>query len=148
MKNINIEKLGYTIGVIGVAITLLWIGLFKFTLFEAKAIEPLVVNHFGMNWLYSILSVQGVSNLIGISEIIIAIGLIVSFWNVKIGKIAGIASTIIFITTLSFLATTPGIWKMVDGFPVTEFFLVKDIPFLAISLLVWGKNHKKLKNKA
>lgn len=91
---------------------------------------------------------QGVSNLIGISEIIIAIGLIVSFWNVKIGKIAGIASTIIFITTLSFLATTPGIWKIVDGFPVTEFFLVKDIPFLAISLLVWGKNHKKLKNKA
>lgn len=49
MKNINIEKLGYTIGVIGVAITLLWIGLFKFTLFEAKAIEPLVANHFGMN---------------------------------------------------------------------------------------------------
>ncbi|MGH9970235.1 MAG: DUF417 family protein [Pyrinomonadaceae bacterium] len=131
--------IGYTIGVVGVAVTLIWIGSFKFTPTEAAAIKPLVENHFGMSWLYKILSDRAVSNLIGTIEIIVATALLLSLKFNHLGKYAGIASTVIFATTLSFLITTPGIWKLVDGFPITQFFLLKDIPFLAISVMVWAK---------
>ena len=53
---------------------------------------------------------------------------------------AGLASAIIFVTTLSFLVTTPGVFKMVEGFPVTDFFILKDIPYLAISIMVYAKS--------
>ncbi|MDA4697911.1 YkgB family protein, partial [Enterobacter hormaechei] len=54
--------IGYYISLYGVAIVLLWIGIFKFTPTEAAAIKPLVENHPLMGWLYNILSIQGVSN--------------------------------------------------------------------------------------
>ncbi|EPR66380.1 DUF417 family protein [Cyclobacterium qasimii] len=135
----KISTIGYNIGVFGTALILIWIGLFKFTPTEATAIKPLVENHFAMNWLYSFLSLQAVSNLIGLSEIVIGALLFGSLFWPQLGKIAGIGSAVIFITTLSFLITTPGVWKLVDGFPITDFFLIKDIPYLAISLMVWGK---------
>ncbi|MBA2524934.1 MAG: DUF417 family protein [Pyrinomonadaceae bacterium] len=139
----NRFKIGYVLGVAGVAITLLWIGLFEFTPTEAAAIKPLVSNHFGMRWLYRILSEQGVSNLIGATEIIGAFALLLSLKFNQLGRYSGIGSAVIFATTLSFLVTTPGIWKSVDGFPITDFFLLKDIPFLAISLMVWARGSEK-----
>ncbi|PSW65206.1 hypothetical protein C0W88_12820 [Photobacterium leiognathi subsp. mandapamensis] len=136
--------LSYKTGVFGVVLLLLWIGIFKFTPTEAAAIEPLVKNHPLMGWLYSILSVQGVSNLVGISEIILAVGLIYSFFNPKAGVFFGVLASVLSIVTLSFLFTTPDTWKMVDGVPTTSFFLVKDILFLAVSLQVIEHNKKLL----
>ncbi|MGE9266522.1 MAG: DUF417 family protein [Verrucomicrobiales bacterium] len=135
----KINENGYTLAVIALALPLLWIGAFKYTPTEAAVIQPLIANHPGMSWMYAIMSEQMTSNLIGTVEIIIAIGLIASFWKPKIGVYAAIASTFVFLGTLSFLFTTPGVWKMVDGFPTTEFFILKDLAFLAISLMVWGK---------
>lgn len=142
----KISSLGYYIGVFGTTLILIWIGMFKFTPTEAEAIRPLVENHFTMNWLYKLMSLQAVSNLIGLSEIVIGTLLFASLYWPQLGKIAGISSAVIFITTLSFLITTPGIWRFVDGFPITDFFLVKDIPYLAISLMVWG-NYSKVKKE-
>lgn len=133
-------SLGYKLGVFGVVITLLWIGIFKFTPTEAAAIEPLVANHPLIGWIYAFMSVQMVSNIIGLTEIIIAIGLIVGFFNPKIGYLSGILALLTFITTLSFLITTPGTWKMVDGVLTTNFFLLKDVVFISISLLVIEHN--------
>lgn len=80
MKKINFQSLGYAVSVIGLALILLWIGIFKFTPTEAKAIEPLVANSFLMSWLYIITSVQGVSVLIGTVEIITAVCLLLHFF--------------------------------------------------------------------
>ncbi|GGZ16135.1 membrane protein [Echinicola pacifica] len=140
MKKQLLEKLAYLIGVAALVLPLLWIGIFKFTPTEAAAIKHLVVNHFAMGWMYSVTSDQGVSNIIGVSEILVAIGLILSFWNSKIGRYAAMGSTIIFITTLSFMFTTPGVWKTVDGILLTDFFILKDLGLLALSLWVWAKN--------
>ncbi|MGR6861473.1 DUF417 family protein [Aliivibrio salmonicida] len=137
-------SLGYKLGVFGVVITLLWIGIFKFTPTEAALIEPLVVNHPLIGWVYNIISVQMVSNIIGLTEIIIAVGLIVGFFNPKVGYFSGILALLTFITTLSFLATTPNTWKMVDGVLITNFFLLKDIVFISISLLVIEHNKKHI----
>ncbi|TDE55353.1 DUF417 family protein [Flavobacterium sp. GT3P67] len=136
----NLNQIAYRLGVLGTVIILIWVGLFKFTAVEAEAIKGLVQNHFAMGWMYKLMSVQTVSNVIGIFEVVTGIGLILSFFNKKIGMYAGLASAIIFVTTLSFLATTPGVFKMVEGFPVTDFFILKDIPYLAISLMVYAKS--------
>ena len=136
----KLNQIAYKIGVSGTIIILIWVGLFKFTAVEAEAIKGLVENHFAMGWMYKIMSVQTVSNIIGIFEVVTAIGLILSFFNKKIGMYAGLASAIIFVTTLSFLVTTPGVFKMVEGFPVTDFFILKDIPYLAISVMVYAKS--------
>lgn len=136
----DLEKLGYRIGLIAIITVLLWIGALKFTPGEADAIKNYVSHSFLMNWMYGIFSTQGVSILIGVYEIIAGILLIMSFWSQKIGLIAGIMTLVIFATTLSFLITTPGVWKISEGVPVTDFFVVKDIAFLAISILVIAKS--------
>lgn len=140
MKKINYQNLGYSISVLGVAIVLLWIGIFKFTPTEAKAIEGLVKNSFLMSWLYSVTSVQGVSNTIGSIEIIAAVCLLLSFFWKKAGVLGSILAVITFLATLSFLFTTPGVFKTVNGVPVTEFFILKDVMALGISLMVLGKS--------
>lgn len=139
MKKINYQSLGYIVSVLGVAIVLLWIGIFKFTPTEAKAIEGLVKNSFLMSWLYKMTSVQGVSNIIGSVEIIAAVCLLFSFFWKKAGLVGGILSAATFLITISFLFTTPGVFNTVDGVPVTEFFILKDIMALGISLMVIGK---------
>lgn len=136
----NLRKTGYNLGVIATIIVLLWIGILKFTAGEAMAIKGFVSNSFLMSWMYKVFSLQMVSNLIGVFEIVTGILLIVSFRNSKIGKIAGYLSLVIFLTTLSFLFTTPGVWKISEGVPVTEFFVLKDLAFVAIALQVIGRN--------
>ncbi len=140
MKKFNYQGLGYFISVLGVAIVLLWIGIFKFTPTEAKAIEGLVKNSFLMSWLYNLTSVQGVSNIIGGIEIIAAVCLLLSFSWKKAGVLGGILGVITFLTTISFLFTTPGVFKIVNGVPVTDFFILKDVMALGISLMVLGKS--------
>ncbi|MDN3675703.1 DUF417 family protein [Flavobacterium branchiarum] len=136
----NLNQIAYRIGVFGTVIILLWVGLFKFTAVEADAIKGLVENHFAMGWMYKVMSVQQVSNIIGVFEVVTGIGLALSFFNKKIAMYSALASMVIFVTTLSFLFTTPGVFKLVDNFPVTDFFILKDIPYLAISLLVYVKS--------
>lgn len=130
------NKTGYTAGVIATIVVLVWIGILKFTPSEAKAIKPLVENSWLMSWLYQIVSIQTGSIIIGIFEIITALFLAGSFRSRKAGKIAGILTLIIFASTLSFLLSTPGIWKQLDGVPVTDFFILKDLAFLAIGIQV------------
>lgn len=125
---------GFLVALGGVVLTLLWIGVFKFTPTEAAAIRPLVASHPLMNWLYSLLSEQGVSNLIGLVEIVIATGLVVGLWLPRIGYWSGWGAVVTFVATLSFLLTVPGVWKLVDGVPVTEFFILKDLVLLGV---VW-----------
>ncbi|MGI9280926.1 MAG: DUF417 family protein [Endozoicomonas sp.] len=127
-------------------LVLLWIGIYKFTPTEAKLIEPLVVNHFAMSWLYDVLSVQMVSGIIGAVEIIVAIGLIAGLKSPKIGFYSGIAASLIFLATLSFLVTTPNVWKISDGILVTNFFLVKDVLFLAVSISVIERSWYRMKH--
>jgi len=138
MKN-TFKTAGYIISVTGVAIVLIWIGIFKFTPTEAKGIEPLVSNSILMSWLYSLLTVQHVSNFIGAIEILTGICLLLHFrWKI-FGLIGGLLSTFTFLITLSFIFTNPGSFSLVDGVPVTDFFILKDLMALGISLMVVGK---------
>lgn len=81
MKN-NIKQTspGFNIAVVGTAITLLWIGLYKYTPAEAKDIQSVVIESPFMSWLNSIFSLQGLSNFIVTFEIITAILLLLQLF--------------------------------------------------------------------
>lgn len=113
--------IGYYLSLFGAALILLWIGIFKFTPTEAAAIKPLVENHFLTFFVYKVMNVQTVSNLIGAIEIIIALLLVFSAKFAVLKKYAGIGMIVTFLVTLSYLFTTPGVWRVVDGVPVTDF---------------------------
>ena len=136
-KKISRLGVGMIIMILGTVVILLWIGIFKFTPTEAKGIQPLMQNHPLMSWRYKVLSVQGVSNFIGVVEIVTAILLLVGLVKEKVLQLAGIFLIVTFAITLSFLITTPGVWNTVDGIMTTDFFIIKDlVPFgLGIALL-------------
>ena len=135
-KELPTYKTGYYLLLFGAALILLWIGIFKFTPTEAAGIKNLVENHFLTFYVYDIISVQAVSNTIGAIEIIIALLLIFSVKFANLRKYAAIGMIATFLTTLSYLFTTPGIWKVVDGIPITDFFILKDLMFLGFGLMI------------
>ncbi|WP_302014114.1 DUF417 family protein [uncultured Akkermansia sp.] len=130
-----LANIGYYISLIGIVVIMLWIGFFKFTPTEAAGIRPYVENHFLLYWLYNILNVQQVSDLFGIIEIITGLLLLISLKYDKIRPVASLCLVVTFLITLSFLLTTPGLWKIVDGMPSTDFFILKDIPLLGLGLM-------------
>jgi uncharacterized membrane protein YkgB len=69
----SLERVGIYVSRYGLVVTLLLIGVIKFTAGEAQGIQPLVANSPLMFWLYRIFSLQGVSNLIGVIEIVVAL---------------------------------------------------------------------------
>ncbi|MDR6403553.1 MULTISPECIES: DUF417 family protein [Chryseobacterium] len=135
-------KLGYYTSLFGAALILLWIGIFKFTPTEAAAIKPLVENHFLTFWIYKTFSIQTVSNAIGVIEIIIALLLLFSVKFASLKKFAGIGMIVTFLVTLSYLFTTPGVWKIVDGVPITDFFILKDLMLLGFGLMILNEKNE------
>ncbi|STD03680.1 Inner membrane protein ykgB [Chryseobacterium carnipullorum] len=83
---------------------------------------------------------QTISNTIGVIEIIIALLLMFSVKFAFLKKYAGIGMIVTFLVTLSYLFTTPGIWKIVDGVPVTDFFILKDLMLLGFGLMIVQNN--------
>ena len=67
----------------GLVLVVGWIGLMKFTGYEAKGIEPLVAHSPLMGWMYSFLSVQTFSHVLGVVEVTIAILIGLRHWSAK-----------------------------------------------------------------
>jgi uncharacterized membrane protein YkgB len=126
----------------GLVLVLLWFGLFKFTETEAHAIEPLLANSPLFSWLYAVLDFRATSAVIGVVEL--AIAALIALFPVapRWSCLGSLAAAGMFVTTLSFLATTPGVWVRVDGFPVpneTGAFLLKDVFLLGAALVTAGQ---------
>ncbi len=118
----------------GVALVLGWIGLFKFTPTEAKAIVPLLEHSPLMSWLIPAFGVQGASNLIGTVEIGTALLLMVGTWSARALLVGSGLGVLTFAATLSFLFTTPGMLTQHDGFWVADGFILKDVTLLGVCL--------------
>jgi reactive chlorine resistance protein C len=86
----SLERLGTHVSRYGLVITLLSIGVLKFTAGEAQGIQPLVANSPLMFWLYRIFSLQGVSNLIGLIEIVVALLMALRPFSAKLSFIGSI----------------------------------------------------------
>lgn len=133
-----LERLGIHVSRYGLVLTLLLIGILKFTSGEAQGIQPLVAHSPLMSWLYQIFSVQAVSNLIGVIEILVALLMALRPLSARLSFIGSIGATITFILTVSFLFSTPGAFQFSHGFPLlgdAGQFLIKDFVLLGAS--VW-----------
>lgn len=123
----------------GLVAVILYIGLMKFTSYEAEAISGLVQNSPFMAWTYSFVGVGSLGAIIGITELAVA-GLIAARpLSPKVSAVGSLLAIGMFLTTLSFLFTTPGVVEGSLGFPALSVmpgqFLLKDIALLGIA--VW-----------
>src|SRR5258708_24026847 len=120
-----------------------WIGLMKFTGYEAKGIEPLVADSPFMSWMYDFLSGRTFSDVLGVVEVTIAILIGLRHWSAKASALGSAGAVIMFLTTLSFLFSTPGWEPSLGGFPSLSAlpgqFLLKDVVLLRAALWSFGE---------
>ena len=126
LESIGTQTLRY-----GLVLILVLFGSTKFTAAEAAAIKPLVSNSPIMGWLYGVLSEQGTSALIGSIEIATAILIAVRPISARASAIGSALAVGTFLTTLSFLFSTPG--ALAATHPAHG-FLLKDIVLLAAAV--------------
>jgi len=69
----TLDSIGVGVSRYGLVVVLMLIGLLKFTPPEAAGIQPLVMHSPLMSWMYAVLSVQAVSDVIGFIEIATAL---------------------------------------------------------------------------
>src|SRR3954452_10292140 len=139
----RLKSIGMHITRYGLVIVLLWIGGMKFTAYEAEGIKPLVANSPLLGWGYRVVSVGGFSSLLGVVEI--ASGVLIALrpvWPMGSAVGGGLAAGM-FLTTLSFLVTTPGWEPSLGGFPALSAMpgqsLLKDVVLLGVALSSAGE---------
>lgn len=123
----------------GLVLVLAWIGAMKFTAYEAKGIQGLVATSPLMSWMYGVLSLQGVSNLLGVVEISTALLIALRPLSARLTIIGSCLAILTFLTTLTFLFSLPGWEQSLGGFPALSGsggFLLKDVVLLGAS--VWS----------
>jgi uncharacterized membrane protein YkgB len=122
----------------GLVVVVGWIGAMKFTTYEATGIEPFIANSPLMAWFYQLLSVQGASNLLGVVELAIAALLALRPLSPRAALVGGALAAVMFLTTLTFIFSTPGWEPTLGGFPalsaVPGQFLLKDVVLLGAAL--------------
>lgn len=128
-----------------------WIGALKFTAYEANLIQPLVANSPLMSWVYDVVSVTTFSAVLGVVELV-ASGLIaVKPWAPRASIVGSLMAIGMFVATLSFMFTTPGVTAPeAGGFPVMSLvgsFLVKDVVLLAVALWTLGDAVRTLRSE-
>jgi uncharacterized membrane protein YkgB len=140
----RVEAIGRGLARYGLVVVVGWIGLMKFTAYEAEGIRPFVANSPLMSWVYGLISVPGFAALLGVVEVTIALLIAARpFWP-RASALGSALAVGMFLTTLSFLITTPGVWaSSAGGFPALSAFpgqaLIKDLALLGISLWTLGE---------
>ena len=133
----RLEAEGILVSRYGLAVVLLLIGVLKFTPEEAAGIQPLIAHSPLMSWMYHLLSVQGVSNLIVTIEFATAALIAIRPLSAKASFVGSLGAVVTFLLTVSFLFSTPGAAQFKYGFPVlgdAGQFLIKDLVLLGASL--------------
>jgi uncharacterized membrane protein YkgB len=122
----------------GLVIVIAWFGAMKFTHYESQGISHWVANSPLLSWVYNIMSINAFGRLNGSIELIVAALLALRPWFPKASVVGGIFASLFFVTTLSFMITTPGVSEAsAGGFPVLSAdgeFLMKDIALLGLAL--------------
>jgi reactive chlorine resistance protein C len=150
---VRLEAIGGAFLRYGLVAILLYYGTVKFTVEEAKAIEPLVVNSPLFSWLHAALGRQGISNAIGVAEIVIAVLIVARPFSPGVSALGSILSIGMFLSTLSFLLSTPGLWLFGEWYPLplptdATGFLMKDFFLLGAALWSAGEALRAARRRA
>lgn len=132
---------GQTVSRYGLVVVLAWIGFGKYLKFEARVLiehSPL------MSWIYHFMSVGAVAAALGTVEIIAAVLIALRPVWPGISAVGSAMAVVLFLGTLSFLFTTPGIVAgHYGGIPVLGAlpgqFLLKDLVLIGVALWTLGE---------
>jgi uncharacterized membrane protein YkgB len=130
----RLEATGTAILRYGLVALLILFGLMKWTRAEADAIQPWVSHSPFMSWLYAVTSVQGASIAIGVVELAIAAMIAMRHFVPQVAALGSALAILMFLSTLSFLVTTPNI----D--PGSQGFLLKDVFLLGVAVWSTGES--------
>ena len=139
----SITAFGHRVLRYGLALVIGWIGMMKFTGYEAQGIEPLVAHSPLLGWMYRVWTVRQFAAGLGVVEIFIAILIALRPWSRKACAIGSAVAVLMFLTTLSFLFSTPGWEPSLGGFPALSGavgqFLLKDVVLLGAAIWSLGE---------
>jgi len=139
----SLEDIGGKVLRYGLVMVLVWIGALKFAEYEAMGIKPLVENSPLTNWALQLLGLKMLAALIGIVEIVLGLMIATRSFAPKISALGSKGAVVVFLVTLTFLLTTPGVWEPGYGFPFLSGmpggFLAKDLIFLGAALWTAGE---------
>ncbi|MEO7802544.1 MAG: DUF417 family protein [Ginsengibacter sp.] len=141
-SGLKLQMLGESLIRYTLVIILIWVGGLKFTSYEAEGIKGLVSNSPLLSWTYKVMSVQMFSQVLGVIEIVLGILIAIKPFAPKASYYGSLGAIIMFIITLSFLLTTPGIIQPDYGFPALSpmpgQFIAKDLLLLAAAIFTAG----------
>jgi len=134
----SIDKISAFVLRYGLVLVVFWIGCLKFTAYESKG----VFNHAShsplLGWAYHILDVRDFSRGLGTVEIAIALLIAIGPVWPKLSIVGSLGGVGMFLTTLSLVFTTPGVWQAGYGFPALAAspgqFLIKDVVLLGAAI--------------
>jgi uncharacterized membrane protein YkgB len=142
-RGLRIQAIGALVLRYGLVLVIGWIGLMKFTAYEATGIQPMVAHSPLMSWMYGFLTVRAFSNALGVVEVAIAILIGLRHWSAKASALGSAGAVLMFLTTLSFLISTPGWEPSLGGFPSLSAlpgqFLLKDVVLLGAAICSFGE---------
>lgn len=137
---LHLTRIGQTLSRYGLVVVLAWIGFGKYVKMESRVLiehSPL------MSWVYDFLSVHTVAAALGTAELVAAILIAVRPLWPRISAVGSAIAVVLFLGTLSFLFTTPGIIAARAGvIPVLSAqpgqFLLKDLVLIGVAVWTLG----------
>jgi uncharacterized membrane protein YkgB len=124
-------------------VVIVWIGALKYGTYEATVIQPLVAHSPILSWVYHIVSVRAFAAVAGTVEITAALLIAIRPLAPRVSAVGSAMGVLLFLSTVSFLFTTPGVTvASAGGFPVLSVlpgqFLIKDLVLVSVSLWTLG----------
>ena len=105
-----------------------------------------------MSWVYQVFSTRQFGVVLGVSELLIAALIAVRPLSPKVSAVGSALAAGMFLTTLSFLLSTPGVVEPSLGFPALSVlpgqFLIKDFVLLGAAVWATGEALRAARRKA
>ncbi|WP_232078767.1 YkgB family protein [Mycobacterium florentinum] len=136
----SLIRLGHLISRYGLVVVLAWIGFGKYVKMESRV---LIEHNPLMSWVYDVFSVTTVARGLGTMEIVAALLIALRPVWPRVSAIGSALAVVLFLGTLSFLFTTPGVVSThAAGLPVLSAlpgqFLLKDLVLIGVALWTLG----------
>jgi uncharacterized membrane protein YkgB len=148
-SNGNLETLGALFIRYGLVVVLLWIGALKLTAYEAQGVFNYASHSPLLAWGYHLVDVRTFSVILGLFEWLFAILIAIRPISPRLSAFGSFGSIGMFLITLTFLVTTPGVWQKDYGFPFlspTGQFLLKDLVLLGAAIWTAAESLRGVRN--
>ena len=138
----SLTRSGQLISRYGLVVVLAWIGYGKYVKMESRV---LIEHSPFMSWIYDVFSVTTVARGLGTMEIVAALLIALRPVWPRASAAGSALAVLLFVGTLSFLFTTPGVVAShAGGLPVLSAlpgqFLLKDLVLIGVALWSLGES--------